>query len=217
VRNVFVFSAALALIGLSPSSATADNWPQWLGPQRDSVWREQGIVRTFPAEGLKILWRTPVALGYAGPAVAEGRVYIADYARRAGDSVSGPTARDKLEGSERVLCLDAATGKIIWKHEYDCPYFISYPDGPRCTPTVDGDRVYALGAEGNLLCLAVADGRVVWSRDLKKEYTGEAPFWGFSGHPLVDGELLHCLVGGKGTVAVAFDPHFPFDFPHFGM
>jgi len=203
-----IVAAAVAFLltcGALIRPALSDDWPQWLGPQRDSVWREQGIVRTFPAEGLKVLWRAPVALGYAGPAVAEGRVYVADYVRRAGDGDSGPTARDKLDGSERVLCFDAATGRLLWKHEYDCPYFISYPDGPRCTPTVDGDRVYTLGAEGNLLCLATDDGQVVWSRDLKKEYTGETPYWGFSGHPLVDGDLLYCLVGGKGTVAVAFE------------
>jgi outer membrane protein assembly factor BamB len=104
-----------------------------------------------------------------------------------------------------VLCFDAQTGRLLWKHEYNCPYNMSYPRGPRATPTVDGGRVYTLGAEGNLLCLNAADGRVVWSKELTKEYAVETPIWGFSGHPLVDGELLYCLVGGQGSVAVAFD------------
>ena len=204
MRVFFPALKALFTLWLFVGTATADDWPQWLGPQRDSVWREQGIVRAFPKSGLKVVWRKPVALGYAGPAVAAGRVFVADYVRRAGEATSGPMGRDKLEGSERIQCFDMTTGNLLWKHEYDCPYFISYPDGPRCTPTVDGDRVYMLGAEGNLICLATADGNVLWSKELKKEYDIEAPYWGFSGHPLVDGELLYCLVGGKESVAVAF-------------
>ena len=205
MRSPAILICTLSVLWTSLGTAQADDWPQWLGPKRDSVWREEGIVREFPVEGLKVLWRVPIAMGYAGPAVAGGRVFVTDYVRRAGEGISGPMGRDKLEGTERVLCFDAASGKQLWKYEYECPYFISYPDGPRCTPTVDGDRVYTLGAEGNLLCLAAADGRVLWSKELKKEYAIEAPYWGFSGHPLVDGNLLYCLVGGKGSVAVAFN------------
>ncbi len=186
-------------------SARADDWPQWLGPQRDSVWREKGIVDRFPDGGLKVKWRTEVALGYSGPAVANGRVFVTDYVRRAGDITNNPGGRDKLQGTERVLCFDAESGRLHWKHAYDRDYSISYPGGPRCTPTVDGDRVYTLGAEGDLLCLAAEDGSVVWSKDLKKVYMTESPVWGFAAHPLIDGDLLYCIVGGKGSVAVAFD------------
>jgi outer membrane protein assembly factor BamB len=111
----------------------------------------------------------------------------------------------ELAGRERILCLDAATGKLLWKHEYDCPYAISYASGPRCTPTVSGGKVYALGAEGNLTCLDAETGRVTWAKDFKKEYAAPTPLWGFCGHPLVEGDLLICLVGGEGSVAVAFD------------
>ena len=187
------------------ATATADDWPQWLGPNRDSVWRERGVVERFPAEGLKVRWRAPVQLGYAGPAVAEGRVYLMDYVPRSGKFKNNPGAREKLEGKERVLCLDARSGKLLWKHEYDRPYDISYPGGPRCTPTVTGGKVYALGAEGNLSCLDAQEGRVLWSVDFAKDYGAETAFWGVASHPLVDGDLVYCVVGGRGSVAMAFD------------
>ncbi|MFM8891301.1 MAG: PQQ-binding-like beta-propeller repeat protein, partial [Planctomycetia bacterium] len=183
------------------------DWPQWMGPGRDGVWREKGIVKSIPAAGLPIRWRAEVKGGYSGPAVAAGRVYLMDYDRREGDLANAPNDRTVLAGRERVLCLDAATGAVIWKHEYDCPYAISYASGPRCTPTVVGDRIYTLGAEGNFLCLDAATGRVEWSKDFKKDYRAPTPLWGFCGHPLVDGDRLYCLVGGEGSVAVAFDRH----------
>jgi len=205
MNRAFHAVAIVAMFALSPSFVRADDWPQWLGPQRDSIWRETGILDKFPDGGLKVKWRVPIAGGYAGPAVAEGRVFVTDYVRGEGKNTNSPTGRDRLTGKERVLCFDAAEGKPLWKHEYECPYNISYSCGPRCTPTVHGGRVYALGAEGNLLCLDAAKGTVLWSKDLKKEYKVETPMWGFCGHPLVDGQKLICLVGGEGSIAVAFD------------
>ena len=129
-----------------------------------------------------------------------------DYVVKAGDDTPNPGKKSELTGTERIQCLDAKTGKQIWIHEYDCDYKLSYPNGPRATPAVDGDCVYTLGAEGNLCCLNVENGNVVWSRDLKKEYNMElAPHWGFAAHPLVDGDTLYCVVGGENSVAVAYD------------
>jgi outer membrane protein assembly factor BamB len=202
----FVRIALLVLLfPLLASAARGDDWPQWLGPQRDSVWRETGILDKFPEGGPKAAWRIPIAGGYAGPAVADGRVYVTDYVRSEGKSSNNPGGRDQLKGKERVQCFSAAEGKPLWKHEYDCPYSISYASGPRCTPTVQGGKVYTLGAEGNLFCLDAVKGTEVWSKDLKKEYKTETPLWGFCGHPLIEGQKLICLVGGQGTVAVAFD------------
>lgn len=193
------------VVAMTASVALAEDWPQWMGPLRDGHWQEKGIVDQFPEKGLLVKWRTPIHGGYAGPAVAAGKVFVTDYIREAGDASNNPTKKSELKGTERVLCLDAATGEELWKHEYPCSYLISYPCGPRTTPTVDSDRVYTLGAEGNLLCLKTDSGEVVWSKDLKQEYHTTAPHWGFSGHPLVDGDKLICLVGGKGSVVVAFD------------
>src|SRR5262249_8827401 len=116
-----------------------------------------------------------------------------------------PFQRGRIPGTERVLCLNEANGQPLWQHSYECPYTISYASGPRCTPVVSGGKVYTLGAEGNLLCLDAEKGTVLWAKDLKKEYKVETPIWGFCGHPLVDGRKLICLVGGEGSVAVAFD------------
>ena len=205
-RSHGIPAALTALLAMTFSfTARADDWPQWLGPRRDSIWREPGLATAIPAAGLPVKWRVPVAGGYSGPAVADGRVYVMDYVAREGELVNGPNDRTLRAGTERLLCLDAATGRLLWKHEYDCPYSISYASGPRCTPTVADGRVYALGAEGNLACLDAATGRLLWSKDFKTDYAAPTPIWGFCGHPLVEGDLLVCLVGGPGSVAVAFD------------
>jgi outer membrane protein assembly factor BamB len=198
-------SLTLAAILVSVTAVgRGDDWPQWLGPKRDSVWRETGLIDKFPEGGPKVLWRTPIDGGYAGPAVAGGRVFVTDYVTD-GKRVNHPAVRAELKGSERVLCFDAGTGKPLWKHEYDCPYKVSYPAGPRCTPTVHDGKVYTLGAMGHLFCLDAATGMPVWSKDLMKEYKTEPPTWGCAAHPLVDGKKLICLVGGEGSTVVAFD------------
>ena len=191
------------LVSVAP--ALAEDWPQWMGPGRDGEWKEKGIVDVIPESGLKVQWRVPVGGGYSGPAVVGDRVYLTDYQKSSGTITNNPGGRDELTGEERVLCLDARTGEIVWKHAYDRPYKLSYPSGPRATPTVVDGLVYALGAEGNFWCLDAAKGDVVWSKDFVKDYSAPVPIWGFSGHPLVDGSKVICLVGGKGSVAVAFD------------
>ena len=198
VVAAFIFYAAIALF--------ADDWPQWLGPNRDSVWRESGIIEKFPNDGPAVTWRIPIGGGYAGPAIAKERVYVTDRQLSEGTSnPSNPFERGTIRGSERVLCLNEADGKVLWKHEYDCPYTISYPAGPRATPLVNDGKVFTLGAEGNLLCLNTRDGKVIWSRDFKKDFDAKTPMWGFAAHPLLVENKLICLVGGTGSVAVAFD------------
>ncbi len=206
IRSWLRFVLIVPLVGWLSPTLEAGDWPQWMGPTRDGVWTETGILEKFPEGGPKVLWRTPIAGGFAGPAVVGERVFVTDYVTDADwRKLSSPSARPPIQGKERVLCLDAKSGKIVWKHEYDRPYAISYPCGPRCTPAVADGKVYTLGAEGNLLCLDAAKGDVLWSKDLKKEYRTETPIWGFSGHPLVDGKKVICLVGGEGSVVVAFD------------
>jgi outer membrane protein assembly factor BamB len=187
------------------AGAVAEDWPQWMGTHRDGRWNEEGILREFPTGGPKFAWKVPVGLGYSGPAVADGKVFLTDYLRKTGEVKNDPGTRNVLDGQERVRCFDATSGKLVWEHAYDAPYSISYPSGPRCTPTVDGDRVYALGAEGKLTCLKAADGKVLWSKDFQKDYGVTTPIWGFSGHSLVDGDQLICVVGAKNGLLVSFD------------
>lgn len=202
--RTMTLTVVVLVLGVA-SLASADDWPQWLGPKRDSIWRETGILKEFPEGGPPVRWRVPCDLGYSGPAVADGRVFVFDYVKESGKIENNPGARNDLTGNERLQCVSADDGKVLWKYEYDRPYSLSYAAGPRCTPTVDGDKVYTLGAEGDLVCLTVDKGELVWRKDLTAEYGTTAPIWGFSAHPLVDGDLLYCVVGGKGSVAVAFD------------
>lgn len=199
------FFSCAALVLFSTALASAEDWSQWLGPDRSSVWDAEDIVESFPQSGLKVEWRVPVGLGYSGPAVVDDKVYVLDYVKDSGEVVNNPGGTSKIEGKERVLCVSAENGKTIWEYDYSCPYDISYAAGPRCTPTVADGKVYALGAEGNFTCLDAATGKVVWSKDFKKEYQSKTPFWGHAASPLVDDELVYCLVGGPGSVAVAFD------------
>src|SRR5262245_32987356 len=163
MRRAFSLVLLLAL----PLTLQAEDWPQWLGPKRDAVWSETGIVREFPKGGPKVVWRTPISSGYAGPAVAGDKVYVADrvLAKGAMNPANPFDNKAKVASSERVLCLNAKTGEVIWKHEYECTYQISYPAGPRCTPTVHDGKVYTLGAMGDLFCLDATTGKVVWSKN----------------------------------------------------
>ncbi len=204
-RVVMFRTFALASVALSAASLSlAADWPQWMGPQRDNVWREEGIVADLPDGGPKVAWRAPVSGGYAGPAVVGGKVYVADYVSE-GNIKAANFERKEFTGTERVLCLDEATGKELWKREYPVKYTISYPAGPRCTPAVADGKVYTLGAEGNLYALDASSGEVLWSHDFNKKYGAKTALWGYAGHPLVDGNKLICIVGGEGSYAVAFD------------
>jgi outer membrane protein assembly factor BamB len=186
----------------SPASKSAaseiHDWPEYRGRGRLGLWTESGIVDTFPDSGLPVLWRTPLKAGYAGPSVADHRVFITDFIETV-----------KLRGTERVLALDEATGSILWKKEWEASYgALSYnwAIGPRATPTVDGERVYVLGAAGMLWCLNVKSGDVIWQKDYVKDYKADLPTWGMTGAPLVDGHQLICLVGGADNAkVVSFD------------
>lgn len=174
----------------------ADDWPEWRGRGRRGVWNETGLLDKFPASGLKFVWRTPIRGGYAGPSVADGRVFVTDFTR--GDGAAG---------AERALCLDEKTGRILWTREWPADYArLSYNCGPRATPTVDGDRVYTLGSMGALHCLDVKTGGVVWKKDFVADFDTRVPIWGMAGAPLVDGNRLICVVGGRPDAkVVAFD------------
>jgi outer membrane protein assembly factor BamB len=176
--------------------ALAEDWPEWRGKGRNGIWTESGVVDKFPENGLTAVWRVPIHGGFAGPAVAAGRVFVTDFKRAAGK-----------KGIERALCLDEKSGKILWTREWEADYIgVSYDTGPRATPTVDGDRVYIVGASGRLLCLNVRTGNVIWQKDYVKDYGMQMPIWGISSAPLVDGDRLIAIVGGQPDAKVmAFD------------
>ncbi len=197
----------LAACLLVPTLLHADDWPQWFGPHRDGVWRDTGLVQKFPKDGPKVLWRAPLGNGYSGPSVVGERVYVMDRFREVGrDGKPVPPKKGVgIPGNERVVCLDATTGKEVWKHEYPCTYKnISYPSGPRVTPLVRENRVYTLGTMGDLYCLDAKDGKPIWHKNLVKAYDLPGPpVWGYAASLLLDGDRLITLAGGKGSAVVA--------------
>lgn len=181
-------SAALFLAIFAPQGVDAAtfDWPQWRGPDRTDVSQETGLLKSWPAEGPKRVWLFENAgQGYSGPAIANGKLYTLG-------------TRD---GSEVLLALDAATGKELWTAKLGSVLENNWGDGPRGTPAVDGDRVYALSGPGNLVCASTTDGKILW-RVTMQSLGGETPNWGYTESVLVDGQQVLCTPGGaKGAVA----------------
>jgi len=176
----------------APRQPGASDWPTILGPTRDGVSPEKGIIAPWPKSGLKKLWECDLGIGFAPPVVADGRLFHFD---RFGDSA-------------RLTCRDAATGQRLWKFEYPTDYEdrYGYEPGPRACPVVDQDRVYLHGAEGMLYCLKTDDGKELWKVDTKEKYHFQQNFFGVGSVPVVDGDLLIVPVGGseKGPRPVDF-------------
>jgi outer membrane protein assembly factor BamB len=162
----------------------AGDWPQWRGPHRDGVWPDPRLPEAFP-DRLPARWRRPIGGGYGGVAVSGGRVYLLD-------------RQTQPREVERVVCLDSATGKTQWAHEYPVAYGkLGYGNGPRATPTVHAGRVYTYGALGHLHCLDAVTGKVLWRRDTVRDFKGRVPTWGHACSPLIDGDRLVVQVGGQ--------------------
>lgn len=179
-------SIVLILCLLAGTSLAAD-WPQFRGPNRDGVSRETGLLKSWPAGGPKLLWKAPMGEGYSHLAVSKGRLY----------TLFG-------EGNNDVAAAyDAATGKQLWKVPLGRKFINDQGNGPRSTPTVDGDMVYTLTAEGRLAALNAADGKKVWEHDLRAKLGAQPPEWGISTSPLVEGNLLLVDVGGSGGKSLA--------------
>jgi outer membrane protein assembly factor BamB len=180
-------SSALVLITglwLAAPRVSADDWPRWRGPDMNGISKEKGWTTDWPKEGPKLLWRANVSTGFSAVAVAQGRLF---------------TLGNSNE-TEMVWCLDAATGRPLWRHAYACPSDPEYHEGgPGATPTVDADRVYTLGKRGHLFCLEAATGKVLWQKNVTNEVGTAKPRWGFAGSPLVEGDLLILNAGAAGA------------------
>ena len=188
---LFVAGVLSVTIGLS-----ADDWPEYRGSGRRGVWNETGILEQFPKDGLKVVWRAPVKNGYAGPAVAGGRVFLSDFVRSVGP-----------RGIDRMMGFDQQTGKLLWKQEWEVNYrSAGFENGPHATPTADGDRVYVVGATGVLLALNATNGQILWRKDYVQDYRADLGQFGVSSAPVVDGDRLIALIGGPPDAkVVAFD------------
>jgi outer membrane protein assembly factor BamB len=168
--------------------ASMDDWPQWRGPRRDGVSTETGLLKDWPAGGPKLAWRASGAgEGYSSFSVNAGRLFTL--------GARGNT--------EYVLAFDAATGKRLWEVAHGRRFNNDRGDGPRATPTIDGDRVYAFGASGDLTVLEAATGKVAWTQNVLQKFGGSNISWGLSESPLVLSDRILVNAGGRGASIVA--------------
>jgi len=192
MKNTRVLLPAILLLALAhqaPAQSSA-GWPQWRGPNRDGISKETGLLKQWPAEGPSLVWKASGAGGgYSSFAVANGKLYTMG-----------------LRGErEYVIAFDIATGKEAWSTAHGSAFRNDQGDGPRGTPTVDGDRVYALGGSGDLTVLDARTGKIVWAKNVLTEFGGSNLRWGISESPLVLGNKVLVNAGGSGASIVALN------------
>jgi outer membrane protein assembly factor BamB len=182
---IWVFSLTLLA-----NSASADDWPQYLGPTRNSISPQKGILRTWPEKGPEVLWTASVGRGFGGPVIKDGKVYLLDRDDKVGD---------------KLRCLELSNGKELWSFAYDAPGTVMFP-GSRSVPTVDGDKVYSCGHNGDLYCIDAKTHKPVWNKNIWKDFGGDKiPFWAITQCPLVYGDLLIVASQAPQAGVVAYD------------
>jgi len=199
LRRVFWCSTPLAALcccvatfSAAPAPQTRNfDWPQWQGQDRTAVSQETGLLKEWPKEGPPLAWKLDtLGGGYSTPSIAAGRIFGMSY--RGEDEV--------------VWALDEATGKELWSTRIaTANRKVGYGEGSRCTPTVDGEVLYALGVSGDLVCLKTASGDEVWHKNLLKDFGGKVGGWKYAESPLIDGDKLLCTPGGKKATLLALN------------
>jgi len=185
-------SVAAPLLLLLAREVLAGDWPQILGPHRNGKAEGERLLDKWPSGGPKALWRYRLGSGYAGAAVAGQRVIVF---HRAG-------------ASERIECLDSASGKSQWKADFPADYRggVNPDQGPRCVPLISGGSVYAFGAAGDLYAVGLESGKKLWARELYADYSGKEGYFGAGSTPILIGGKLLVNVGGKQAGIIALDP-----------
>ncbi len=191
------FSLCLMLVSLSTSAVAETNlsfdWPQWQGPDRNAISKETGLLKQWPEGGPRLVWSNEeIGGGYSAPSVADGQMF--------GMSNRGV--------DEFVWCLSETDGKEIWATRLGPAVTeggSQGSEGPGCTPTVDGERIYVIGAGGTVACLQIADGKLVWKKNLQDDFGGVIPRWRYNESPLIDGEKIICTPGGNTASIVALN------------
>ena len=175
------------------SAACASDWPQWQGPARDAISKERGLLKEWPKDGPPLAWKIRgLGGGDSAPSIAAGRIF--GMGNRGDDEV--------------VWALSEADGKILWTTRLGPAFKQQMPqgkEGPGCTPTVDGDRLYVEGLGGTLACVQVQDGKILWQKSLTGDFGGEPPTWSYRESPLVDGDKVICTPGGGDATLAALD------------
>jgi outer membrane protein assembly factor BamB len=180
----------IVIASLSVVCAFAADWPQYYGPKRDSTSTEKGLLRTWPKEGPKVVWTAPVGIGYGGPAVSAGKVYLLD--------------RDDTVG-DKLRCFDLSNGKELWNFAYDAPGKVDHP-GSRTTPTVDSNNVYTCGQLGDLYCISTSTHKPVWNKNIWKDFSGDQlPRWAITQNPLIYRNFVIVASQTSQAWVVAYD------------
>lgn len=183
LRRIWLFLVVCAVV-------SAADWPQWRGPNRDGKSAETGLLNAWPKGGPPLVWKaTGLGEGYSSLAVVGNRLF----------------SQGQVGNREFVLAIDVNTGKQLWKTPTGWRYSNERGNGPRGTPTVDGNRLYALAGDGTLVSLETETGKGVWGLNVIKGFRGEIPEWGYSESPLVEGERVFVAPGGPGAGVVAFN------------
>jgi outer membrane protein assembly factor BamB len=189
-RFAFLVAAGFCSFTLA---VTAADWPQWRGPERDGISKETGLLQEWPKDGPKLLWQvSDLGDGYSTPAVVGDRLYV----------LNNTGLNDEF-----VQARDTASGKPVWSRrlgKVGPNQMMPYP-AARSTPTVDGERIYALGSDGDLVCVKTVDGAEVWRKSLRRDFGGTPGAWAYTESPLVDGNLVVCTPGGADATLVALD------------
>ncbi len=175
---------------LCTANVSAQDWPQFLGPDRNSKSPQENVMRSWPVGGPEVLWTVPVGIGYGGPAVSDGKVFLLDRDDQVGDN---------------LRCFDLSSGEELWNFAYDAPGSVMFP-GTRSVPTVEGNHVYTCGPYGDLYCIDINTHRPVWHKNIWTDYGGgEIPTWAITQCPLIYGDLLIVASQAPRAGVVAYD------------
>ena len=188
--KIRILALAAVTLLMSVQLASGQNWPQWRGPNRDGISKETGLLKQWPADGPPLVWKaTGAGRGYSSFSIANGKLYTMG-----------------LRGNrEFVIAFDIATGKEAWATAHGSAFHNDRGDGPRGTPTIDGDRVYALGGAGDLSALDARTGKIIWTKNILRTFGGSNIQWGISESPLVLGDKVLVNAGGPGASIVALN------------
>ncbi|MHC4559057.1 MAG: outer membrane protein assembly factor BamB family protein [Planctomycetota bacterium] len=187
MKRCFLLAILITMLGFC--SVRAD-WPQYLGPNRNGISDEKGLLRSWPAEGPKVLWTFALGPGYGGAAVTKGKVYVLD----------------RIEGKQDVIrCIELNSGKELWSFEYKAPGSLSHK-GSRSTPAIDGNYIYTCGAFGDVYCFDGSTHKPIWNRNVWRDFGGgKLPNWGICQNPLIHGDLLILASQTEKAGIVAYD------------
>jgi len=185
---------SLVPAGFLLSTASANDWPQWQGPERNAISKETGLLKEWPKDGPPLAWKTTgLGGGDSAPSIAAGRIYG-----------MGNRGEDEI-----VWARSEKDGKELWVSRLGPAFeqrgMPQSKEGPGCTPTVDGERLYVIGMGGDISCLQVSDGKILWQKSMTRDFGGRGPTWSFRESPLVDGDKVICTPGAQDAMLVALD------------